>query len=212
MIEYWNQIALIADDRYFTKWVKESGKLCHHDGFLNYLEPYLHGVILDIGANIGTHTHFYAQRGTVYAFEPNWEAYECLCHNLKGFPNTHLLNVAVGNQTGTVHMSDLEDGNYGAMFTLPGGVTEVITIDSLHLHQCNFIKVDVEGDEVAVLEGAKQTILTHRPVMCIESNPHTLARKGLTPNDLIATIHNLGYTCKQRVPPDISADLLCLPN
>jgi len=209
-IEIWNDIALIKDDQYFTRWVKQEGKLAHHMGFLDYLKPYLRGTMLDVGANIGTHSIYYAGFGHVHCFEPNAVAFECLAHNMRG-TNSSLYNVAVGADNGYITMTTPENGNYGAVYTQPHGEIPVITIDSLHLNACNFIKIDVEGDEVAVLEGARETIKEFKPIMCIESHPSTLIRKGLTANDLIAAIHLLGYTTKQRVPMDISCDLLCFP-
>lgn len=209
-IELWNDIALIKDDRYFTKWVKQEGKLDHHDGFLEYLKPYLGGVMLDIGANIGTHSIYYSKFGHVHCFEPNPIAFECLQHNMRNTDST-LYNVAVGSAEHNIQMVSPEPGNYGAAHTILGGDIPVITIDSMCLDQCNFIKIDVEGDEIAVLIGASVTIVRHKPVMVIESNPETLARKGFLPDDLVLLIHSLGYTCNQRVPADISCDLLCTP-
>jgi hypothetical protein len=103
------------------------------------------------------------------------------------------------------------DGNYGAMYTTPGNTIPQVTIDSLLLPACNFIKIDVEGDELAVLEGAAETIRKFKPIMCIESNPETLQRKGHTTNDLVVMLHTMGYITNQRVPADISCDLLCVP-
>jgi len=213
----WNDIALIEDDAYFTKWVKETGKLDHHDGFLNYLKPFLGGTMLDIGANIGTHSIFYAKYGQVLCFEPNAIAFECLKHNMR-FTTARLFNVAVGGEPGYVRMSPPEAGNYGAVYTQPDntitsadGLVKRITIDSLQLDACNFIKIDAEGDEISILQGAVETISRFRPIMCIESNPHTLNRKCYTTHDLITILHMLKYVTKQRVPEDISCDLLCEP-
>lgn len=206
-IEYWNNIALIDDDAYFTKWVKQTGRLDHHTGFIDFLRPYLGGVMVDIGANIGTHTIAYLQYGTVYAFEPNRIAFECLKHNC---PQAKLFNMALGSYTGWIDMVP-EGDNYGAAHTTPGKSIPCRMLDSFELLFCNYIKIDVEGDEIAVLEGAKRTIARCRPVMCIESNPHTLERKGLTVKDLENKILSLNYTITERVPQDISADLLCLP-
>jgi FkbM family methyltransferase len=41
----------------------------------------------------------------------------------------------------------------------------VLTIDSLHLPKCDFLKIDVEGMEQDVLEGAVQSIALHSPVL-----------------------------------------------
>lgn len=209
-IELWEDIALIRDDKYFTKWVKESGRLSHHLGFLNYLRPFLGGTIIDIGSNIGTHAKFYSEFGFVHCFEPNPIAFECLEYNMRG-TNSCLYNAAVGEEQGYVKMSNVQDGNYGAMYTEPGDQILEITIDSLCLDQCDFIKIDNEGCEIEALRGAKDTIRRFKPIMCIESNPTTLARKNLTPNDLLVTLHAMGYITKQRVPADISCDLLCEP-
>lgn len=209
-IELWNDIALIKDDKYFTKWVKMTGKLAHHTGFLEYLKPYLGGVMLDVGANIGTHSIYYAQFGHVHAFEPNPIAFECLKHNLRDADAT-LYNLAVGATEHNISLSPQKDGNPGAIYTIPGDDIPVITIDSLCLEECNFIKIDVEGDELAVLSGAMNTIFRCKPIICIECNPTTLARKGLTSKDLVAAIHSLHYVCKQHVSDTDTSDLLCLP-
>ena len=90
---------------------------------------------------------------------------------------------------------------------------EITTLDTLIgiYGKPKFIKIDVEGCEIEALRGTKDTIRRFKPVMCIESNPTTLARKNLTPNDLLVTLHAMGYITKQRVPADISCDLLCEP-
>lgn len=209
-IELWNDIALIRDDKYFTPWVKQAGRLDHHLGFLEYLRPHLGGVTVDMGANIGTHSIYYSQYSHVHCFEPNAIAFECLEHNMKGQDAT-LYNMAIGSKDAAISMTTPEDGNYGAIYTIPGGDIPVSTIDELCLDACDFIKIDIEGDEIAALEGGINTIKKFKPVICVESNPTTLARKGYTPNDLLLTLYSMGYITKQRVPQDITCDLLCMP-
>lgn len=211
-IEYWNNIALIKDDAYFTKWVKESGRLDHHQGFLNALKPYIKGTVLDIGANIGTHTIYYSRLAArVLAFEPNRVAFECLSYNLRNNKNCNVFNYAISNHEGTIDIVPQGD-NYGAVYTIPGTTVRCITIDSLELDSCDYIKIDVEGDELAVLLGAAQTISKYKPTMCIECNEHTLIRRGLTGNMLVEYIHSIGYKTSVRNPIDISTDLICVPN
>ena len=210
-IEIWNHIALIKDDAYFTKWVKEAGKLAHHDGFLDYLRPYLHGTMIDCGANIGTHAYGYnyAKFGKVICFEPNPIAFECLTHNMAG-TNSELYNAAVSNVNGFIDLVDCGT-NYGAVYTKPGWSIPTVVIDDFKFTDITFMKIDVEGDEIAALLGAAQTIRTYKPVMCIESNPETLSRKGHTVNDLLDLLSELGYTTEVRTPLDISSDILCKP-
>ena len=64
---------------------------------------------------------------------------------------------------------------------------EVIRIDDLRLNRCDLIKVDVEGMECDVLEGSRETIAKHRPVLFIENN--TLERSSAT----IGLIDSLDY-------------------
>ena len=45
---------------------------------------------------------------------------------------------------------------------------KVVTIDTLDLPELDFLKIDAEGHEPAVLRGAKDTIERHRPVLCLE--------------------------------------------
>lgn len=210
-IEYWNGIALIEDDSHFTKWVKETGRLDHHQSFLRSLKPYIKGTVLDIGANIGTHTAFYARYANiVFAFEPNPMAFECLKYNTIKYLNCFVYPSAVANYNGHVDMVSCGT-NYGAAYTIPGSEVPCITIDSLHLDSCNYMKIDVEGDELAVLLGAKETIAKYKPVMCIECNEHTLVRKGMSGQTLIDHIHKLGYTTTPHDPRNICSDLICLP-
>ena len=46
----------------------------------------------------------------------------------------------------------------------------LVTLDSLDLPVCHFLKVDVEGMEVEVVKGARQTIDTYRPLMYLEND------------------------------------------
>ena len=81
--------------------------------------------------------------------------------------------------------------------------------------QLDFLKIDTEGFEIDVLQGAKQTIEKFKPVMFIEVNEHTLKAKGYTKNDLLQTIHDLGYTYRnvyeEQGLDDEQFDVLCFP-
>ena len=70
-----------------------------------------------------------------------------------------------------VTLLDMADGrwNTGQRHVVPGDEVEVITLDSLGLAP-GFVKLDVEGCELAALIGGEQTIRTHRPVVMLEEN------------------------------------------
>lgn len=207
----WNDIALIEDDSHFTVWVKEAGRLDHHRSILERSLPYLNGVVVDVGANIGTHTFFYAQHASkVIAIEPLPAAMECLRHNLRNFDNVELIHAAAGASVGTVDLYTPEK-NYGASFTVVGSSTPVVTIDSLGLPACSYMKLDAEGDEIAILRGAEVTIARCRPVLCVECNPCTLSRKGLKHTELLDCIRAFGYEIRDYDESGY-CDILCVPS
>lgn len=126
--------------------------------------------VIDCGAHIGIHTkRFAAQYDLVIAIEPiNTHSLE---KNTLGFSNVKILNSAVGNRAHTLWAHCPSDTNSGAwelthtQNDLPVGV---ITIDSLQLTEVDVIKIDTQGLEQAVLEGASQTLQTNSPIVWIE--------------------------------------------
>lgn len=190
-------------------------------------------VVLDVGANIGTHTLFFAQKiapsGMVWAFEPQRVSFQILCGNmaLNSLPNVQALNVAVSDQTGQVIVPNLDptqNYNFGGLSLkdqTQGQRMPVITIDSLELPKCSLIKVDVEGAELQVLQGAAKTVEAHQPILFVEN--HLLPES----EPLLKWILERKYRCwwqLQGFSPDnffqsdvdisngyIEANVLCLP-
>jgi hypothetical protein len=69
---------------------------------------------------------------------------------------------------------------------------EVVTIDGLGLRQVDFLKIDVEGWEHEVVQGAEQTIRSHRPVVVIEQKPHQAERYGRGRYDALNVLRSWG--------------------
>jgi len=61
------------------------------------------------------------------------------------------------------------------------------------------------------LKGAAETIQRCRPVLDIEVNDATLARMGLTDNDLYAYIESIGYEIIDRIGVKPQVDIICVP-
>lgn len=147
-------------------------------------EPWLvehvpaHGrVALDIGANVGTWTVELAQRfERVHAFEPN-----PFCHEqIPRGTNVVVWPYAVGESERTLKLhlyaghqqtSAFGDGELG---TAPRGAStgdleaSQVPLDALELGMVDFIKIDVEGGESAVLWGADTLLRTRLPKLLIE--------------------------------------------
>jgi FkbM family methyltransferase len=160
-------------------------------------------VTLDVGANIGTHTLALARlagpQGFVYAFEPQRLVFQTLCANmaLNSLTNVHCVNAVVGEETGTLRMSDADprqSNNFGgAQVELLAGapqgppVTRVVLDDFLDVDRLRLVKIDVEGMESQVLRGARRTLGRFKPLLYVEN-----AFADTSP-ELVAVLQELGY-------------------
>lgn len=164
-------------------------------------------VVVEVGANIGTHTLFFARQvghaGAVVAFEPQRIVFQCLCANMafNNVTNVQCRQQAVGAAPGEIRVPALDpsrEENYGGLSLegwQRGEPTPLVTIDGLNLGGCALIKIDVEGMERAVLEGAAQTIARWLPVLYVENDRREKAA------DLVRTIDAFGYAMYWHVPP-----------
>lgn len=212
-------IATIDGDTHIGAWAIEAGRLDHDQNMLPLLNRHIPkgGTVIDVGAYIGDHTVFYADRvgqsGTVIAMEPNPEAFACLHHNTKHLEQVIKHNAGASDMGHTMDIA--KDKNGGASYGVKGGSIPCITIDSIGLDRCDFIKLDCEGMEVRALQGACETIITLRPVMLIEVNAVALERQGTTAAHLLAFVRSLGYLCQNVYPNQkmegAQFDILCTP-
>ncbi len=154
----------------------------------NALQAVAHSqdVVYDVGANVGFFTAIAARlvgpMGRVVAFEPIEVNFNLLRHNtqLNGFTNVTANNFALADRDGAADFLLSKDATFGGLADSAGkienqaGKTEVkifrldsvVQHDSLPLPQ--IIKIDVEGAEEAVLDGAVETIQKARPILIIE--------------------------------------------
>ena len=138
---------------------------------------------VDIGANRGTVLRMIEERapgGCHHAFEP-------LPHRAAqlrvAFPNVEVHEVALTNAPGSVRFTVVEedavDGYSGItehLRTLPKGwTTHEVSVEAARLDDLlpadfvpRFVKIDVEGAELAVLRGAERLLRGHRPILFLE--------------------------------------------
>jgi FkbM family methyltransferase len=200
--------------------------------FRQYLRPGM--VAVDVGANIGTHTVPFAQsvgpNGRVLAFEPQSVLHQVLLGNaaLNNCRNVVAENKALGARSGSVVVPWLDyarEGNFGALELgawTQGDTVPRVTLDSYALDACHLIKIDVEGMERDVLEGARSTIASHQPLLYVENNRRERSQA------LIAWLLANNYRPYWHLPPlfnpknffgepnnvfgiTISANMLCVP-
>lgn len=210
-------IAILEDDTHISYWVEQSGRLDHDRYALPIILEHINpgNTVVDAGAFIGDHTIAYCDAvgptGSVYAFEPNKKAYECLEYNCKTAKN---YNLGLSDKAETVYYS--EDKNAGAGRILRDIETsdqiKTITLDSLKLKALDFLKIDVEGYEVSVLKGAISTIKKYRPKMWIEINIGALEQQGKTAKDIENFLSKLNYNYTAYPEVGDQYDLLCIPS
>ncbi len=169
-------------------------------------------VVVEAGANVGAHTVFLAQAvrpgGFVLAFEPQRVVFQTLCANLaiNNITNVDARQLAVGEAPGTVLVPTLDFGqefNFGGVSLGDyehGEPVAVVTLDSLKLPRCDLVKIDVEGMEKAVVDGARETLARFKPLLYVENDRQDKAE------DLIRTIDRLGYTMHWHTPPLFTPD------
>lgn len=131
---------------------------------------------MDIGAAVGMYTTFWAQKAArVHSFEAVPAVYKQLEKVKERFDNVSTYQLAVGEEVGftTFYVDDKRLSNSGFTDLVGGQPIEVpvTTIDAQNLTDVGFIKVDVEGHELAVLNGGRQTIERDRPVCMVEVYP-----------------------------------------
>ena len=129
---------------------------------------------LDLGAYNGdTALEFVARVGCyekIIAIEPDIKTFRKLRNNTSHLENTELINACISNKCGTVNFA-MSAGRNSAI-QKEGTPTNCISVDSLNLVP-TFIKMDVEGEEIATINGSKNTILKSKPKMLISAYHRT---------------------------------------
>ena len=131
--------------------------------------------VIDIGAHIGWYTIDMAKKSKhVYAFECSPKSFNYLCSNiaLNNLDyNVSKFNCALSNISTSMpyFIRDPKDGGgngiskfeYDYLNEVPSILVPCKPLDDFHFENINFIKMDVEGHEKQVLQGAKQTIISN---------------------------------------------------
>ena len=151
--------------------------------------------VLDVGANFGVYTLTSAWRvgpeGGVCAFEPGLQALRSLTRNLalNRVSNVALFPIALSDSDGRALLHHIG----GAPSTFSLGGSEAVEADSVPtrsldswaeergMGDVDFVKIDVEGHEPAVLSGGRRLFEQHRPLVLFEVSREALRRNGWTP-------------------------------
>ena len=178
-------------------------------------------IILDGGTNIGLVSIPIAQRVKnrdikIIGFEPQKMIFSALSGSivLNDLSNIWLHNKALGKEITTVTIPQVDYGtraDYGQVSVSKNKVVEhdfmrsqtvdCVTVDSMNLPRLDFIKLDVEGFELNVLEGAAETIKQFSPVIWIEY--HLIGKANI--EQVLSSLGNYSYHIMDQ------QNLLCCP-
>ncbi|HUZ60247.1 MAG TPA: FkbM family methyltransferase [Hanamia sp.] len=168
--------------------------------------------VIDIGANIGAITLQMAKKisksGNVFSFEPSPYNFKQANKNisLNNFSNIKLINRGLGDKNETAFLYNVNPNNRGMLRLLPEDdqsksyekeKVEIDTLDStmqkFSIAKPDFIKIDVEGFEYKVLQGAHETLSKFKPTLFIELVDNNLREQKSTAKELIQYLKLLNY-------------------
>jgi len=166
---------------------------------------------LDIGANVGAHALVLAKRtgptGRVLAFEPHPAVVERLRGNvaLNGWEHVTVVQAAVSDRAGEAAFYGFRPGSsrQGISSLLPDenavdemrvSVLDAATLaERYDLERCDFIKIDVEGNDAVVLLGLLPLIERFHPFVIFEYRPEHWSKFESRLEDVLERLGPLGY-------------------
>lgn len=194
----------VSTDRDPVAVAYREGQIGHLASLLETATPVLRpgDRVLDLGAHLGGFALVAAALGCeVIAVEASPQNAALVRRSAaeNGFANLKVVHAAVADRAGSVEF--FSHGPWGQVAAGPGAATvqvPAVRIDDILAEHgwadVRFIKLDVEGSELAAVRGMRQLLgRPDAPVVFFESNQHTLRGFGITDADLKAELRGLGY-------------------
>jgi len=175
----------------------------------DFLEPGM--TFVDAGANIGYHSLTAARSvgssGSVFAFEPEKKNVDLLKKNvaLNNYENVSIIEKALSNKTSKTKLF-IDKANFGAhsimksrSFMRKALEIETITLDKFFSNSpknIDLLKIDVEGAEILVLEGAEKILDQDKLKIIFEISPYISVEDKKAPFVLLQNLRKKGFTIK----------------
>ena len=168
--------------------------------------------VLDIGAHIGLTAVLFGQKvtpnGRVFSFEPTPVSYGVLKETIRINKLEQVItpvNSPVTDKSGTVNFyisnTAVDVANSLVAWEkgkeLHGIQLNATCVDdfvkSQKITKVDFMKIDAEGVEYKVLNGAKETLTTHKPLVILALHPTAVATNGDSLKDIYSFLKEIGY-------------------
>jgi FkbM family methyltransferase len=177
------------------KWPKIDGAATYQFDKLELAMGYVKrfNTAIDIGAHVGLWSRILIKYFRyVEAFEPIEEHRICFRLNVLSV-KMRLHQFALGAKVGQAKMTICPDNTGHSHVAVDGNVVvPVLPLDKFAFDDVNFIKIDVEGQELDVLQGAQETLLRCRPTLIVEQKQHVMQETGTIDQDALAFLDSLG--------------------
>ena len=160
------------------------------------------GTAIDVGAHVGLWSYYMARDfKAVKSFEPMPEHQACWKENCKDRGNAELFAYALGADTGSVSLSS---GANSSGDTSVSGVGDIPMrkLDFFRFEDVDLIKIDCEGYEMNVLQGARLTLELHKPVVIVEQKPTHAQKYGFKETEAVDYLRSLGAKLKATISGD----------
>jgi FkbM family methyltransferase len=167
-------------------------------------------IFYDVGANVGYYSliasRLVGANGKVHAFEPVARQFNSLCANIKRNSLTNIVanKLIVSDSVGqmTINLGPSDNSGKASVVKQVGlspihETVEATTLDDYRRGQSSpnidVIKIDTEGHELSVLQGAVQTLRHEKPLVLVEVKNRLLRCAGTSRDELFAFFFDLGY-------------------
>jgi FkbM family methyltransferase len=185
--------------RSLSNWMHIQQFVCEHMYFPEFIDLNLNESFVDCGAFDGDTLKLFLNKvsnwDNYFAIEPSIEPYNKLCAFIDSnkLKNVEALKIGIWKKRSTLNFIEENDISHIVEGKLENGTNiEVDSIDNIfNDKKVSFIKMDLEGSELEALEGAKNSILKHKPTLAI-----SIYHKQAHLFDIFTFINDLGLDYK----------------
>lgn len=189
----------------------------HHGDLKDIFSPYIKddAIVLDVGGHAGQFTKLFAKmapKGKVFTFEPASYTRQILqsMAGLKRLNNVFIIPFGLGDKASeqTLNVPIKKSGSVGYGLSFIGTPNSdrhdlykdqilITTIDKIvdcfNIQRIDFIKVDIEGFEYQLLQGARESIKRFKPTLFLEICDSALCRNNSSSKDIFEFLAPFGY-------------------
>jgi FkbM family methyltransferase len=195
-------------EKHFPEWMEKNGELVDGKGTyqikkfraaMEHVRNFRKAV--DVGAHVGLWSmQLQKTFQSVHAFEPVSAFRDCFGLNVSGVV---LYGCALGAEAGEVRMSIDPADTGGTHIGEEGPIVRVLALDAFNFSEVDFLKIDCEGYEHHVIDGARETLRRCKPCVIVEQKPHKLGPNfGIKGTPAVDRLKHLGYKVVREIGGD----------